>query len=179
VRNELKLLVIALLAFSLASATTVIPMTVEQMTHAANYVVEGQALRTWTQWNPEHTIIFTLAEFRVSRALKGAPPSRIVVRQMGGRADGLVQKVAGVRLMSAGEQAVLFVRPSVANDGSFAVVGLMQGNFRMKQVAGGETYVSNDVSGISAATRSGIATYTGSPMTLRQLEARVRKAVLQ
>jgi len=160
-----------------ATATTVSPIAVEELARRADVVVEARAVRSWSQWDEGQHLIYTYTRFAVGRALKGAAGPAIVVRQMGGTAGGYTQKVAGVRQWTPGEESVLFLRASDARDGSMAVVGLMQGSFVVVHEASGETTVSNGVPEVSSFERGAVRTYTGSRMTLRELERRVGRAV--
>ena len=160
-------------------ATTVIPMDVEKLTAVSTHIVEGRALDSTSQWNSEHTLIFTYTRFQVTRALKGEAPATIVVRQLGGTVDGISQRVAGVRPWRAGEEALLFLQPSTIPDGALVVTGLMQGNFLLRRSPQGVTYVSNgmpDASEYRVASGE-VATYQGSKMRLAEMEARIQKAV--
>jgi hypothetical protein len=173
------ILVGCLLALSLASATTVIPMSVESLTAASSHVLEGTAVQVWSQWNPEHTIIHTYTKFRVERLLKGPAPDVVIVKQLGGRVGTIVQRVAGVRHWRPGEEAVLFLQPAEERDGTLVVTGLIQGNYRVMLAADGTRVVSNgvpDVSVYSAATKETTA-FQGSRMRVEDLESRVQKAV--
>jgi hypothetical protein len=163
------------------SATMVIPQTVEQLTQKSNYVVEATAMDKWSKWNPQHSLIFTFTRFQVSRTWKGNLPETVIVKQIGGSAEGYTQKVAGVRHWQPGEQAVLFLNPSPSLDGTLEVTGLMQGNFLVGQSASGETIASNGVPQVSAVQTgsSQIGTYHGSSMRLPDLEQRIAKAVGQ
>jgi hypothetical protein len=175
---------------TLASATTVIPMSVEELTNAAERVVQGHAVEAWSNWNPEHTLIFTYTRFQIDENLKGISNSVITVKQLGGSAGGYTQHVAGVHHWSPGESAVLFLRASAPQDGTFAVVGLMQGDFRVRRSATGEMVADNGVhasAAKSATTEGGVSVfnpatgavgeYTGAQLTLKELQQRVRRAV--
>ncbi len=170
-----------IVAVTTCAATIVVPMSVEELTRAASHVVEGHALNSWSAWNAQHTLIYTYTNFQVTRSLKGAAVETITVKQLGGSAEGYTQKVSGVRHFQAGEDTLLFLRPSVAGDGTLVVVGLMQGNFRMARTSSGEVVVSNGVYGAHALDpQSGaISTFTGLPMKLREAESRIQKAVTQ
>lgn len=159
----------------LLRATSIVPMSLQELTSCAQLVVEGRALEQWSQWDTREHLIYTYTRFAVTRTLKGQAAETILVRQMGGSAGGYTQIVSGVRHWQAGDQAVLFLRPSVANDGSLAVVGLMQGNFRISYSVNGAATVSNGVPAMSTL-QSGASTFTGSRMTLTELEQRVRRA---
>ena len=165
----------------LLSATTIVPVSVERLTRESSHVVEAQASQSWSQWNAQHSLIFTYTRFQVARALKGQAPAAIVVKQPGGSAEGYTQKVAGVRHWRSGDQAVLFLRPSQESDGTLEVTGLMQGNFIVRKNATGETMVSNGVPDVSAyqASSNAVTQYRGSGMRLDELESRVRKATKQ
>ena len=181
-RNFLaSLTVIALLSALSLSATTIVPMSVERLTHASTSVVVAQAADSWTEWNADRTLVFTITRFNVSQSLKGAADRTVTVRQMGGRAEHYEQKVAGVRHWQSGEQAVLFLRPSEAGDGTMAVTGLMQGDFRVVEAADqpGKVMVSNGVVGVHAFDPANkvVSEYSGTRMTLEDLQSRVRKAV--
>lgn len=171
-----KLLILAVAMVGFAKATTIIPMTVEALTRDASLVVEARATDAWTDWNADRTVIYTYTRFSVSRNLKGSA-SHIVVKQAGGVKDGLKQILFGVRHFQVGENAVLFLRPSEARDGTLVVVGLMQGNFRVLRSATGQTLVTNGVPDVHAVTSNGkITAFSGSNLTLQQLESRVLKA---
>jgi hypothetical protein len=178
------LMVLVLVVGIAALGTTIKPQSVEELTHASTYVVAAHALRSWTAWDPSHHIIYTYTQFSVSASLKGSAPAAITVRQMGGRLDGLEQKVAGVRQFSPGEDAVLFLHPGIADgSGSLAVTGLMQGYFHQVETAAGPKFTNAvlDVrphESVNVATRdSGISAYTGATLTYRDLQARVQQAL--
>lgn len=176
-KSILSLLFLSFVAVATVHATTIRPMSVEDLTRSANFVVEGRAVDAWSDWNAERTVIYTYTRFAVSRSLKGSPASSIVVKQAGGVKDGLKQTLFGVRHFQVGENAVLFLRPSEMPDGTLVVVGLMQGNFRMIRSASGQTLVANGVADAHAMTSNGkITAFSGSNLTLEQLESRVRKA---
>jgi len=165
------------LAAPLLRATSVVPMSVEQLTAGAQIVVEGRALEQWSQWDASEHLIYTYTRFAVASTLKGSAAQTIVVRQMGGSAGGYTQVVSGVRHFQPGDESVLFLRPSVAGDGSMAVVGLMQGNFRVVRSADGSATAGNGVPSVSILKDGSAATFTGSRIPLAELEQRVRRSL--
>jgi hypothetical protein len=167
-----------LLASTLAVATMVKPMSVEELTVNSTEIVQGQVTESWSSWNPQHTRIYTYSRVKVSRALKGSPPQTVVVKQVGGSAGGYTQHVAGLQTMRSGEQAVLFLKPSDANDGTLVVVGLMQGHFRVaRDRASGKTLVSNGIMGAEEVSGQTVRSYQGARLSLDEMETRVQKAV--
>jgi hypothetical protein len=165
-------LVLPLLAIA-AIATTVKPMSIERLTRASSDVVLGHAEAQWTEWNAKRTMLHTYTRFRVARVLKGQQSPTLVVRQMGGRADGIEQKVSGVRTWRVGEEAVLFLRPSQEQPGTHVVTGLMQGDFRIHRERG-EAYVDNGIAGVEVVAEGRTQPYQGTRLTLSELERRVR-----
>jgi hypothetical protein len=178
-RVTIAMIAAVLLCGAAAMATTVIPMSLDELARSASRIVEAQAVSSRSAWNPQHTLIYTYTTFRVTRALKGETAQTMIVKQLGGSAEGYTQKISGVHHAQAGEQALLFVRPSAAGDGTYAIVGLVQGHFRMFRARNGATMVSNGVAGAeSLDTGSGaVREFTGSPMTLGTAEARIRRAL--
>ncbi len=161
-------------------ATTVLPMSVEDLTSAATAVVEVRAVSSRSAWNAEHTRILTYTVFQVQRALKGTLSGKITVKQLGGSAEGFTQKVAGVHHAQAGEPAVLFLRPSDAGDGTWVIVGLMQGHFRVYQDKDGAAMATNGVARSHAVESSSerkerAPAAEQMPMRLSALETRVRR----
>ena len=169
-----------------ATATTVIPMSVEKLTQLSTHVIVGHAVKSWSAWNAKHTMIQTYTQFNVDTSLKGSNENTLTVKQPGGSADGYTQHVAGVRSWSAGESAVLFLQPSGDHDGTFVVTGLVQGDFRVRRLASGAAIVDN---GVASSTRQigeevdafnpadkSITPYAGNHIDLETLKQRVRSA---
>ncbi len=161
----------------LGSATTILPMTIGQMTRAATAIVQVRVLNSWSAWNPQRTLIYTYSRVQMLHAYKGAPAETLVVKQLGGSAGGYTQHVAGIRYFQNGEDALLFLRPSVAADGTMVIVGLMQGNFRMAQTASGQIVVSNGLPSAHVTPSGKIAAFGSPVMSLQQVEARIRRAL--
>ena len=175
--SKLRAVIIMVLAcVATAWATTIVPMSVEDLTRAASDVIEARALETWCSWNAQHTLIYTYTTFQVSRRLKGEAPEIVTVKQLGGSADGYTQTVSGVRQFQVGEQALLFLRPSIAADRTLVVVGLMQGHFLEYPAQDGATMVSNGVSGARKYDHGRIEDFGGSSMRLQDAEARVMRS---
>jgi len=157
-------------------ATSMVPVSVETLTGSAELIMQGRATRSWSAWNAQHSLIYTYTEFTVDRTLKGSA-GKVVVKQLGGSIDRVTQHVSGIRYWQAGEEAVLFLRVSEANDNTHVVVGLTQGAFRVERLSSGEVRVSNgapEVQFFEAGKEPSVA--QPKPMTLKDLEMRIRKA---
>lgn len=170
-------------SFSSLNATTVFPMSVERLTDISSDVVVAHAVKSWSVWNAQHTIIVTYTQFAVDNRLKGNAGATVTVKTPGGSAEGYTQHVAGVRSWSAGESSVLFLRPSQSGD-ALVVSGLIQGDFRIRRSASGTLVADNgledgtvsaaqDVQEFNPSSKS-ISPYLGHRMSLNQLQQRVR-----
>ena len=169
-----------MIAATVLHATSVVPMSVEELTRAADNVVEARAIQQWSVWDAPHARVYTYTRFAVSNGLKGTAPLELVVKQVGGQAAGYATRVVGVRVFQLGEQALLFLRPSAANDGTYAVVGLMQGHFHVyRSTQTGETMTTNGMPEALAvkAGATETAPFSGARLRLEELRTRVQKAV--
>jgi hypothetical protein len=161
-------------------ATTVRPASVERLTQLATTIIEGRAINTWSAWNARHTAIYTYTQFQVARTLKGQSPQTVLVRQRGGTVGDIRQVLFGVRHFQVGDDAVLFLQPVPGANGTMEIVDLMQGNFRVSRTTTGAATVNNGVPGVTELSPTNeLRTYTGTRLTLQELEARVRKAVVK
>ena len=174
-------------SFGSLHATTVFPMSVERLTDISSDVIVGHAVKSWSTWNAQHTIIVTYTQFAVDNRLKGSTAASVTVKTPGGSVDGYTQHVAGVRSWSAGESSVLFLRPSQSGD-ALVVSGLIQGDFRIRRSASGTLVADNGLGDgtVTTATQSvqefnpssrSITPYLGHRMSLNELQQRVRSRV--
>jgi hypothetical protein len=155
-------------------ATTVLPRTVEELTRDSSDVIIGTAGQPKAVWNAKHTMIYTVTPVQVEHALKGSRSGTVMVTQMGGTLDGITTKVAGIRQFQPSERAALFIRPSGDMPGTFVITGMMQGRFTIDL----NGKVSNGVPGVHVLDQNAhtLTEYTGSGMSLRELEQRVARA---
>jgi hypothetical protein len=175
--RKLLLTLLALTAIQLC-ATTVVPMTVEQLAISASQIVRARAVSSQARWDAEHAHIYTFTNFELLENLKGPSTSQIVVRQMGGRVGNIEQRVAGVRRWQTGDESVLFLRPSEVGGGVMAVVGLFQGNFTVKRKMLSEAVVTNGVPDAMQYDRATHASshFQSSDIPLTELRQRVARA---
>src|SRR5262245_372573 len=74
-----------------ARATTIIPMSDEDLALSSAVIVEGRVMRLDPAFDAEHTIVYTYVTLKVTRVIKGdLAPGRVVLKQLGGAtADGM------------------------------------------------------------------------------------------
>ena len=124
------------LLFSLglvASATTVIPPTFDELVSRAQVIFEGEVTGLQSQWIGEgaERRIVTYVTFKVDDALKGDPGATYSMRMLGGTVDGRTMAVTDAPKFKVGDHDLLFVE----NNGSqfIPLVGIQHGRFRIQQ----------------------------------------------
>ena len=133
--------VLPLVVGGAASATTLVRMSVAQMSHAAQAIVRARCLEESTGWDAGE--IWTFTSFDVQEVWQGSAPARITVRLLGGRVGNLTSSVSGVPRFRSGEEVVLFLERTARGD--FSVVSWEQGTFRIhREAATGVENVTQD-----------------------------------
>lgn len=127
IRFASTLAVASLLACAGASATSVVPMDLEEMAKASPNIVHATVISTNSHWNEDKTVIVTDVKLRVHDALKGGAAGEITVTQLGGVVGALRVEVPGVAAFRPDQEAVLFLSPQ--KNGNHAITGFMQGQF--------------------------------------------------
>lgn len=112
-----------------AAATTVAPLSTEQMVDASDAIVRGTVTDVWTSLDGGH--INTHVTVQVERVLKGRAASSVEVVVPGGAIDGVLASVAGAPRYSTGERVLLLL--AARNDGSYLNVALSGGKYTIKQ----------------------------------------------
>jgi hypothetical protein len=114
---------------ALASATTVIPLTFDQLVAEADVIVESVVVdvRSRAVNTAGGQVIVTDVSFRPVRVLKGRPPRLLVMEFLGGTVGGLTMGVGDMPQFEVGNRDVIFARPGRREASSIA--GFMQGRF--------------------------------------------------
>jgi hypothetical protein len=112
---------------STAAADTRQPWSIEQLSAFAALVVRGQVIDVTTQWDPAVQGVYTYATVDITETWKGdISESRIVIKMLGGRVDGVELRINGSPTLSPGDDVALWleIRP---RDGTLYPAGLSQG----------------------------------------------------
>jgi hypothetical protein len=120
-------LVGVLMAISPARATTMVSMSMEQLTQASSDIVQAHVVSQVSEWNATHTQIVTITTFEVSQTLKGNASSNIQIRQLGGTVGHLTQTIMGDVTFRPQGEYILFLEP--AEGSNYRVVGMSQGAY--------------------------------------------------
>lgn len=157
-------------------ATSLARMSVEQMAHASDAIVRAKCISSATNW--EEGEIWTFTGFQIEESWKGATPSRVTVRLIGGKFGQITSHVSGVPQFHAGEDVVLFLQH--APRGNFSVVSWEQGTFRIGHNARDKSeVVTQDTASFPVfdASRREFETVGIRGLPLRDFRARVRKGI--
>jgi hypothetical protein len=118
-----------------AHATSIAPLTVEQLTDASTYIVRGTVTKVWAE-EDDHGMVWTRATVAVDAVYKGPDhPRELVVESMGGMLpDGRIVSMEGTARYSVGEDGVFFLHP--ADGGRFHPVGWFLGKYTVRRAPG-------------------------------------------
>jgi hypothetical protein len=162
-----------------AAASTVLAMSLEEMSERAETIFVGRVAGSRADWNAERTRIYTYVTFDVSRYLKGGSDSRVAtVRLLGGRVGPYLAMVPGAPQFDVGEEVLLFCAGSGARIPT--VLGLSLGKFTVATDASGEKIVKRDISSLMLADHRTDSRKPSDPVTryrLSEVESRIREAV--
>ena len=172
-------LLLLLLPATPAAASTVVAMTLEQMSERADTIFLGRVTGSRADWNAERTRIYTYVTLEVDRYLKGGSESRVTtVRLLGGRVGPYLAMVPGTPQFGMGEEVLLFCAGGGARIPT--VLGMSLGKFTIVAGPSGEKMVKRDISGLMLASHRTDARKPGDPVTrylLSEVESRIQEAV--
>jgi hypothetical protein len=161
-----------------ASASTVVAMSLDQMTERAESIFLGRVTGTRADWNAERTRIYTYVTLEVDRYLKGGSPSKVAtVRFLGGRVGAFMAMVPGSPRFEVGEEVLLFCAGGGARIPT--VLGLSLGKFSIATDARGDKILKRDISGLMLANHRTDARKPGDPVSryrLAEVESRILEA---
>lgn len=126
-KGAYRALVVMLCAGS-AEATTMFPLSIEELARSSHAVVHARVRRIHTRWTADRARIETETELEVKYVWKGTPGKIILVTQPGGEVGPIGQRVAGTASFEPDEEVVLFLEERGLR---FTVTGFMQGKFHV------------------------------------------------
>lgn len=110
-RSILSLAAVAALALSAspALATVVVAVPLAEQVQRSELVVRATVVSQRSAWAPDRTAIYTWTTLRVTESIKGNAGATLVLRQMGGVAEGMQQEVPGDGHLAIGDDVVLLL----------------------------------------------------------------------
>lgn len=174
---------VALLALScgVASATTVIPPTFDQLVGQAELIFDGTVTNVQSAWTGagKDRHIQTQVTFKVADKLKGNPGATYTISMLGGTVGDETMEVTDAPKFKVGDRDILFVEHNGTQ--FIPLVGIMHGRFRVQrdQVTGREIVATHDgaplvdVAGLGKEEHAA-AKAAGAPLTPDAFKSVVR-----
>ena len=139
-----KILVVAVLIATTASALTVKQASIKKLTADAALVVTGTVAAQEARWDDGN--IYTYVTLDIARCLKGqAPGKTVVVKNYGGTVGEISEVVAGAPVFAEGKEVLLFL---TLWRGDYFIHSIALGGFDIVQ-EGGARYAVNDLSHVT------------------------------
>ena len=133
-----EVMLLSLLTWQLpAAATSVLPISLQRMTAAADLIFHGKVVASEVRHDPASGRVVTLTTFAVIEIIKGETGETHTIKQIGGHLPGsnVRQVIQGVPGFSTGREYVVFL-PRASSLGFSSPIGLSQGKFDVQRVAG-------------------------------------------
>ncbi len=116
---------------AVAAATSLVRLSLEQLSQASTEIVRAHVVRQQSQWNSNHTWIVTLTTVALDQSVKGQPPATLVLEQPGGTVGNIHVYVPGTIRFFPQSHYLLFLERSGADPSRFLLVGMGQGAYRI------------------------------------------------
>jgi hypothetical protein len=161
-----------------ARATTLVRLSLEQLSQASSAIVRGHVVSEESGWNPAHTHIFTTTTVAVDQTLKGNAQPEVVIEQLGGKLGHRREYVSGTVHFFPQASYWLFLEPAAAGARRYMVVGMAQGAYRIYQdPATREERVIRPFGGVFYGTRGPEQATQGGAPPLQQFRQAVSAAL--
>jgi hypothetical protein len=138
---------------SAASATSLLPINLQQLSTRASLIFYGEVISNQTRKDPQSGHIATFTEFKIIESIKGETDSTHTIKQLGGydKTSNIRLRVHGVPVFETGKHYVVFL-PEESSLGFCSPLGLHQGSFSVYNNDGEKT-ISNGRSVSAEYTR--------------------------
>lgn len=161
----------ACLAVSFPAWATLVPrMSLEQMAAAADTVIHGTVVRSWSAWDSTHEFIWTHYEIRLTESMLGGTLDKAVISEPGGVVGNDSMDIAGAPRYRIADEVVLFTTRTPI--GYLRTSGWGQGRFDVvADPRTGSKFVRSRLAGIELVEPA------GAPNALNQTPATSPKAL--
>jgi hypothetical protein len=129
--KSLMIVVVLIICAHSVCATEITYQSPRELGKQSTLVVLGTVSGVRSYWNEKKTKIFTEIDVSVEQGYKGQTPGSVKLLQLGGTVGNVRVHVSGALSWSPGEEALLFLQPSV--QGSYQVSGFSQGKFPVER----------------------------------------------
>ncbi len=170
-RNALQIVVLPVLFCLLqpiSHATTVLPMSLNEIIDNAPVVIHGICTGNRTERDPVTNLIVTYTSFDVRDVLKGDAKATHTIKQIGGTLAGGEQsyQAQGIPTFVVGQEYVVYLA-GVSSAGFSSPIGLSQGRFTVEQTDAGK--MASNGSSLRSASESAGDGVSARPAQARRL----------
>lgn len=163
-----------------ASATTMIRLTVEEMTVRATDVLVGTVTRVESHWTDDHAQILTYVTVADTETLKGELHGQVTFVQLGGQVDDRLMLVVGAPQFEVNQRVCVFLsqmatRQRLAVNTDRWLMGLSQGVWLMTEDQNGVPLAVVESASMCGVTRPGVTVET--ILEPNSLKSRIRATV--
>ncbi|HYE88588.1 MAG TPA: hypothetical protein VEA16_19635 [Vicinamibacterales bacterium] len=137
-RNAAFILLLALLSVT-AHATTLAPLTFEQLVNESAAVVYGRVVDVRSQWTEDRRFIESVVSVEILKGIKGAVRETVEFTVPGGQVGRYLNVIPGSPVFAPGDRAVFFL--TARGPRLPVTTGLTQGIYRVQRNVSGELLV--------------------------------------
>ncbi len=142
-----------LLLCSVANATIVVPLSLEDLTVRSRAVVRATVRQHQSAWDEDHKRIYSYTELSVTEVISGEAPETLLVRTLGGEVGDIGMKVSGTPRFVLDQEVVVFLRRDSMDPDDFTVVGMSQGLYRIERDSAGRVMAVPGAEGLAYARK--------------------------
>ncbi|MCK5396376.1 MAG: hypothetical protein KAJ32_10305 [Gammaproteobacteria bacterium] len=126
-----------------ATATSVLPLNLEQLSTRASHIFFAEVVSNQTKKDEQSGYIATFTEFKIIDSIKGFTERTLTIKQIGGYdpASKIRLYIHGIPTFQTGNNYVVFL-PKASKLGFSSPLGLYQGSYTVTTI-NGEQIVSN------------------------------------
>lgn len=122
---------------TMASATTLVRLSENQLIEYSTLIVRGRVVKTQSKWNRSRLAIVTQVTVHVDEELmKRSTPTKLIVRHYGGTVGKQTMGLSSGPRFKVGEEVVLFLHTSKHIPGEFLLTGWTQGVWKIDRTQG-------------------------------------------
>ena len=112
-------------------ATTVVPLTFEQLVNESSSIVYGRVTDVRSQWTLDRRFIESVVSVEILQGMKGAAREAVTFTVPGGQVGRYVNVIPGAPVFTAGDHAVFFL--TAQGPRLPVTTGLTQGVYRVQR----------------------------------------------
>jgi hypothetical protein len=155
------------------SATTVLPLSFEQLVNESSSVVYGRVTDVRSQWTADRRFIESVVSIEILKGMKGSARETMAFTVPGGQVGRYLNVIPGAPTFTAGDVAVFFL--TAQGPRLPVTTGLTQGIYRVQRDAqSGQMLVMPPVLETAANGRIVRGDVRRKPMSLAAFEGSVR-----